>query len=74
MSASPEAKQFAQEAWDKGIIDQNGKTPLAVIYDAATAKLREANDNLFKVARKYSVENTKLKEALKAAEQRALTK
>lgn len=65
MSTSPEAKQAAihivngtnAETFQLGYIE--GFVQQAI--DAATAKLREANDNLFKVARKHSVENRELK-------------
>ena len=52
-----------------GSLNEQQAIAICRAHNAATAaKLREANDNLFKVARKHSVENTKLREQLKQRE------
>ena len=60
------AEQAAAKLKDDYQLSPNHELPqvakvIQQAIDSATAKLREANDNLFKVARKHSTENRELK-------------
>jgi hypothetical protein len=72
--SAPTKEVIAEEAankfcFDWGIINQPLETALIRAFksaiDKAKTDLKEANDNLFKIANKYRIENRKLKNVIK---------